>query len=278
MTLPIVDTHQHYWDLVRFSYPWMSPELGILLQDYLPSDLKPILERNGVHKTVVVQALSSPAETDWLLELAAQFDFIAGVVGWADLTAPGLGQTLDRLMLNPRFKGLRHQVQDEPDDAWILRGDVQRGLGELARRNLPYDLLLHPRHLPLVPQVAEQHPDLRLVIDHLAKPPIAQGRLEPWATDLRQAALWPNVYCKLSGMATEAGAGWVDADLAPYVKVAVEAFGHERLMFGSDWPVCLIAGSYERVIGALRRALGPLSAEDEARMFGGNAIEVYRLF
>ena len=278
MTLPIVDAHQHYWDLVRFSYPWMSPELGILLQDYLPSDLKPILERNGVRRTVVVQALSSPAETDWLLELAAQSDFIAGVVGWADLTAPGLGQTLDRLMLNPRFRGLRHQVQDEPDDAWILRGDVQRGLGELARRNLPYDLLLHPRHLPLVPQVAEQHPDLRLVIDHLAKPPIAQGRLEPWATDLRQAALWPNVYCKLSGMATEAGAGWVDADLAPYVKVAVEAFGHERLMFGSDWPVCLIAGSYERVIGALRRALGPLSAEDEARMFGGNAIEVYRLF
>jgi L-fuconolactonase len=277
MTLPIVDAHQHYWDLVRFSYPWMSPELGILLQDYLPSDLKPILERNGVRRTVVVQALSSPAETDWLLELAAQSDFIAGVVGWADLTAPGLGQTLDRLMLNPRFRGLRHQVQDEPDDAWMLRDDVQRGLGELARRNLPYDLLLHPRHLPLVPQVAERQPELRMVIDHLAKPLIAQGRLEPWATDLRRAALCPKVYCKLSGMPTEAGAGWTDANLMPYVRVAVEAFGYERLMFGSDWPVCLLEGGYERVIGALRGALGPLSADDETRIFAGNAREFYGL-
>jgi L-fuconolactonase len=277
MTLPIVDAHQHYWDLVRFSYPWMSPELGILLQDYLPSDLKPILERNGVRRTVVVQALSSPAETDWLLELAAQSDFIAGVVGWADLTAPGLGQTLDRLMLNPRFRGLRHQVQDEPDDAWMLRDDVQRGLGELARRNLPYDLLLHPRHLPLVPQVAERQPELRMVIDHLAKPLIAQGRLEPWATDLRRAALCPKVYCKLSGMPTEAGAGWTDANLMPYVRVAVEAFGYERLMFGSDWPVCLLEGGYERVIGALRGALGPLSADDETRIFAGNARKFYGL-
>jgi L-fuconolactonase len=277
MTLPIVDAHQHYWDLAHFSYPWMTPDLGILLRDYLPADLKPILELNGVQRTVLVQALSSPAETDWLLELATQADFVAGVVGWADLTAPSLGDTLDRRMLNPRFKGLRHQVQDESDDAWLLRDDVQRGLGELARRNLPYDLLLHPRHLSLVPEVAARHPDLRLVIDHLGKPPIAQGRLEPWATDLRRAALYPNVYCKLSGMATEAGAGWTDAAVVPYVQAAVEAFGCQRLMFGSDWPVCLLAGTYQRVIRALRGALGPLSAEDEARVFAGNAIEFYQL-
>ena len=144
MTLPIVDAHQHYWDLARFGYPWMSPDLSILQRDYLPPDLRPILERNGVRQTVVVQALSSPSETDWLLKLAERTDFIAGVVGWADLTASDLGQTLDRLRLNPRLKGLRHQVQDEPDDAWLLREDVQRGLGELERWDLPYDLLLHP--------------------------------------------------------------------------------------------------------------------------------------
>ncbi len=277
MTLPIVDAHQHYWDLARFSYPWMNPGLGILLRDYLPQDLKPILERNGVRKTVAVQALSSPAETDWLLQLAEQSGFIAGVVAWADLTAPDLGEALDRLQLRPFFKGLRHQVHDEASDRWLLRDDVQRGLNELACRDLPYDLLLYPRHLPLVPEVAGRQPKLRLVIDHLAKPAIEQGILEPWAGDLRRASLYPNVYCKLSGMITLAGVGWTAADLVPYVRVAVEAFGYRRLMFGSDWPVCLLAGTYERVIGALRDALGPLSEEDEARVFAGNAIEFYKL-
>jgi L-fuconolactonase len=281
MTLSIVDAHQHYWDLARFSYPWMTPDLGVLERDYLPADLEPILTSNGVRKTVVVQAISSPAETDWLLDLAARSSFIAGVVGWADLQSPDLGKELDRLMRSRYFKGLRHQVHDEPDDAWLLRADVQRGLGELERRGLPYDLLLFPRHLPQVPEVAERHPDLRLVIDHLSKPPIAAGHLEPWATDLRRAAAYPNVYCKLSGMATQAGQEWADTDIAPYVQVAVEAFGTARLMFGSDWPVCLLAGTYARILAALQGAVrdgrGLLSAADEARLFGGTATEFYKL-
>ncbi len=275
----VVDAHQHFWSLRSFSYPWMTAEMRILRRDYLPEDLATILARSGVDRTVVVQAVHSVDETRWLLALANAYNFISGVVGWVDMAAPEVGEALDELGQDPYFKGVRHIWHDEHDDAWILRPDVLRGLGEVARRSLTYDLLIRPRHLQYVQRLAERHPDLRLVVDHIAKPQIADGLIEPWAAGLRAVARYPNIYCKLSGIITEARwDSWKPDDLKPYVRVAVDAFGPDRVMFGSDWPVCLLAGSYEQVLGALKESLANLSEEERRGVFGGNAIAFYRLW
>src|SRR6266849_1057790 len=224
-----IDAHQHFWDIQRFQYPWMPAGESPLRRNFLPHQLAPTLERNNFQGSVVVQANTIIEETHWLLELAAQHEFIRGVVGWVDLTDAHLGAMLDELQRHAKFKGARHLVHDEPDVGWLLRADVLRGLSELARRDLPYDLLLRPHHLKLVPRIAEHVPKLRMVIDHIAKPPIAAQRLDGWAEDMVAAAQIPQVYCKLSGMITEADPrDWKAEHLRPYVAHVFAQVGPDR--------------------------------------------------
>ena len=273
-----IDAHQHFWDIQRFQYPWMPAGESPLRRNFLPDQLAPILERNHFDGSVVVQANTIIEETRWLLDLAAQHEFIRGVVGWVDLTDARLGATLDELQRHPKFKGARHLVHDEPDVNWLLRADVLRGLSELARRDLPYDLLLRPPHLKLVPRIAEHLPKLRMVIDHIAKPPIAAQRLNGWAEDIAAAAQIPEVYCKLSGMITEADPrGWKAEHMRPYVAHVLAHFGPDRLMFGSDWPVCTLAGTWKQVLAAFTQAAGPQTIEVRDKLLGATAARFYRL-
>lgn len=273
-----IDAHQHFWDIQRFRYPWMPAGDSPLRRSFLPNQLEPILERNHFHGSVVVQANTTLEETHWLLELAAQHEFIRGLVGWVDLTDAQLGATLDELQRHAKFKGARHLVHDEPDVNWLLRADVLRGLSELASRDLPYDLLLRPQHLKLVPRIAEQAPRLRMVIDHIAKPPIAAQRLDGWAEDIAAAAKIQQVYCKLSGMITEADPhGWKAQDLKPFVAHVLQHFGPDRLMFGSDWPVCTLAGTWKEVLAAFTQAAGPQTIEVREKLLGATAAAFYRL-
>ena len=274
----MIDSHQHFWQVGRFDYPWMSSDLGVLYRDYLPDDLAPILERNGVNQTVLVQASNSVAESRWLLDLADENSFIAGVVGWVDLMSVEIDAQLDELSAHPKFKGVRHLVESEPHDDWLVRPAVLAGLRKLSERGLSYDLLVHTRHLRYVPQVADSCPDLPLVIDHMAKPPIARNEIEAWAGALKPVARYPNVYCKLSGLVTEANwNSWQANDLRPYVEYALELFGADRMMFGSDYPVCLLAASYERVLGAFQELVERLGDSDRDKIFSKNAARFYRL-
>ena len=274
----IVDSHQHFWQVGRFDYPWMTPEVGVLCRDYLPPALAPLLDQNGVGKTILVQASNSLAETRWLLELAEQNSFIAGVVGWVDLTADGFVDQLDEFIAHPKFKGVRHLVESEPQDDWLTQPGVLANLRTLAGRGVAYDLLVHTRHLQQALTVALSCPELRLVVDHLAKPPIARAEIDDWSRGLRELGSQPNVSCKLSGLVTEADwAWWRVEDLKPYVDLALDVFGPRRLMFGSDWPVCLLAGSYYRVQEAAQAMLAQLSEEDRGRIFAANAVEFYQI-
>ncbi len=273
-----IDAHHHFWQLDRFRYPWMTPDLEPLLRDYGPADLQPLLAAHHVDRSVLVQTISSLDETRWFLQLSERHEFIAGVVGWVDLTDPALDQMLDELAPHPKFVGVRHQVHDEPDDRWLLRDDVLRGLAQLAARSIPYDLLLRPRHIPAAIEVALALPELSLVVDHIAKPAIAHRGWDDWAKPFAKLAKHPNVTCKLSGMITEADwQQWQPGDLRPYVDHALSCFGAERLMFGSDWPVCLLAGGYGRVVAALEENLAGLSDAERADVFGGTAVRVYGL-
>jgi L-fuconolactonase len=268
----MIDSHQHFWQVGRFDYPWMSSDLGVLYRDYLPEDLAPILQRNGIDQTVLVQASNSVAETRWLLELADANPFIAGVVGWVDLTAS------DDLCSHPKLKGVRHLVESEPDDGWLTRPDVMSGLKKLSARGCSYDLLVHTRHLRYVPQVVESCPELQFVIDHMAKPPIARNEIKAWAEAMKPVAAFANIYCKLSGLVTETNwASWRTADLRPYVDHALELFGTDRMMFGSDYPVCLLAASYDRVLESFQELLQDLSDADRDKIFSTNARRFYRL-
>ena len=276
----VIDAHQHYWEVGRFDYRW--PEQGIpsLDRDFLPEHLEPELAEAGVARTVLVQVLHTADETQWMLDLADRNPSIAGVVGWVDLTkAPEVvAGDLEAVRRHPRLVGIRHLVHEEPDDDWLARRDIVRGLGVLEVQSVPYDLLLRPQHLRHVPDLSEAVPDLPMVIDHIAKPLIRDGVVEPWGSEFRAAAENPNVWCKLSGMITEADhASWVAADLAPYVEIALDAFGTDRLMFGSDWPVCTPAGSYGSVVAALREVLGGIDTAVEDGLFGANATAFYRL-
>jgi L-fuconolactonase len=275
---PKIDSHHHLWDLSRFDYGWMPPGDSIIKRDYLPSDLEPLLEKNGIAATVLVQAHESVEEADWLLDLFAANDLIAGVVAWVDLASPDVSEVLDRLMARGGLVGIRHGAEHDPDQEWLTRDESIRGLREVAARGLAYDVLTRPHQLWQIPPLADRVPGLRMVVDHISKPPIATGEIEPWAADIAKVAAIPGVYCKLSGMVTEADhANWTPSDLKPYVKHILDVFGLDRLMFGSDWPVCLLAAKYDEVLAAALEAAGPLSAEDTARLLGGNAIDFYGL-
>jgi L-fuconolactonase len=266
----IVDAHQHFWEVGRFDYPWMTRDLGVLYRDYLPTG-----PQSGVDKIVVVQASNSLAESRWLLSLADEHEFIAGVVGWVDLAGAGVDDELAELTKHPRLKGVRHLVESEPADDWLVQPAVLAGLQRLAARGLSYDLLVHTRHLRHARTVAETCPDLRLVIDHLAKPPIAKHGFEEWAREFKPLAEYPNMHCKLSGLVTEANwSSWTTDDLRPYVEYALELFGPRRLMFGSDHPVCLLAASYSRVLESFQKIVGD---EYHELIFRENAREFYRL-
>ena len=274
----IVDSHQHFWRLGRFDYPWMTPDLGVLYRDYLPETLEPILNRSGVSKTVLVQASNSLEETKWLLALSDKYEFIGGVVGWVDLTSSSVTTQIDEFTRYPKFKGVRHLIESEPADDWLVRGDVLSGLKALEDRDVSYDLLVHTRHLKHVPTVAQMFPNLRLVIDHLAKPPIAKTEIEEWKAVFQSLAQFQNISCKLSGMVTEANhASWKTDDLRPYVATALESFGVERLMFGSDWPVCLLAASYERVLESAQGLVSDLEMDSQTQIFAANAVDFYKL-
>ena len=275
----MIDAHQHFWDVTRFRYPWMEgDELEPLRRNHLPADLEPLLGRAGVDRTVFVQTRHDLEENRWVLQLCARYDFIAGVVGWVDLAGEACDEQLSEFAGDRRFVGVRHITHDEADDDWIVRDDVLRGLRALERRGMPFDLLLRPRHLRHVPTLARRLPELPMVIDHLAKPPIKAGRVDGWRQEFEAAARYPNVHCKLSGMVTEADwRAWTAEGLEPYVRIALDAFGPERLMFGSDWPVCTLAASYEQVVAALSDALGPIGAGERAAIFGGTAARFYRL-
>jgi len=273
-----IDAHQHYWDVSRLEYPWMSPEDAVLHRNYGPEDLEPVLRDHHFDGTVTVQANVVMEETWWLLELAAATQSIKGVVAWVDLTDPKIGSILDACQQHPKFKGARHIVHDEPDVRWLLRDDVIRGLRELARRGIPYDLLLRPPHLPLIPELAEQAPGLRMVIDHIAKPLIASHVWEPWARDMETVSKIPGMHCKISGMITEANhKAWSADDLRPYVRHVLKLFGPDRLMFGSDWPVCKLAGTWKQTLAAFTQACGPLPRNEREKMLGETAVNFYGL-
>ena len=278
----IVDAHQHFWSAPLDRYPWMTDELAAIRRPFRPKDLAPILKANGVDRTVVVQARMDLDETKDLLQLAAENDFVAGVVGWVDLTDPNVGRTLRDLKSDPRgskLVGIRHQVQDEPDPNWLLRSDVQRGLAAVGEAGLAYDLLIRPRELPAAYETARRLSHMRFVVDHVAKPPIRGGDLDAWEHGMqRMAEIW-NMHCKLSGLVTEADwSTWTPEQLRPIVARVLRWFGQGRCLFGSDWPVCLLAASYDRVLEALRFCLQdvrrPIMVE---RILGNNARRFYRL-
>jgi L-fuconolactonase len=276
-----IDSHHHFWDPGRATYPWMTDDLAPIRRPFGPADLRPLIDGMRISRTILVQTRSSTEETEEFLATAAAERFIAGVVGWVDLTDPAVADEIARLRAAPggdRLVGVRHQVQDEPDPEWLARPDVRRGLAAVASAGLAYDLLVRPRELPAAFDAAAALPDLRFVVDHIGKPRIAAAEMEPWASRIRSMAELPNVACKLSGMVTEADwRSWTTVDLHPYVDAVLEAFGAERLLFGSDWPVCLMAASYDRVVGADRELLAALSDRERARIFGETAAEVYRL-
>jgi L-fuconolactonase len=275
----IIDAHHHLWDLAARDQDWISgAALAPLRRDFLLGEYQPLAECHGVAASVVVQTVTVPGETPELLALAAASDLIAGVVGWADLTSPGLADRIAELTALPgggKLVGLRHQVQNEPDPQWLARPDVLRGLAAIADAGLVYDLVVTPGQLS---QAAAAVPDLLFVLDHLGKPPIASGSIQPWARDLRRLARLPNTAGKLSGLVTEADwSRWKVDDLRPYADAALGVFGPARTMFGSDWPVCTLAASYGEILEAARDLTGQLSAAERAAVFAGTATSVYRL-
>jgi len=277
-----IDAHQHFWDLSlqdTFDYRWLTAaDKTAIHRTYLPEDLSPQLEAAGVDRTIFVQTQHNLLENDWVLKLATDNPFIAGIVGWVDLTSTECESQLLALKEHTKFVGVRHITQDEVDDDFIVRDDVLRGLRVLEKHQVPFDLLFFVKHLRHASTLAEALPDLPMVIDHLAKPEIAAGRMEYWRDDFLAASEHPNIYCKLSGMVTEADwKKWTVDDLRPFVDYALECFGPDRLMFGSDWPVCELAASYADVIDALRTLIEPLSAAEKNQIFGKTAADFYRI-
>jgi L-fuconolactonase len=278
----LVDAHHHVWDLSVRDQDWITgPELAPLRRDFSLTDLEPDARAAGVAATVLVQTITVPEETPEFLALAADSDLVAGVVGWTDLTAPDVTDTLAGLCEGPGggyLAGIRHQVQGEPDPRWLLRPDVLRGLTALAEAGLVYDLVVKPHQLPAAVEAAQRLPGLTFVLDHLGKPPIASGELQPWATHVRQLAALPNTVCKLSGMVTEADwDAWTVKHLEPYADTVLDAFGPGRLMFGSDWPVCRLAATYEEVVAAARAFTAGLGPAERRDVFTGTAVRTYRL-
>ena len=277
----LIDAHHHFWDrsLPQFDNSWQETEgLEKICKTFLPEDLQPRIEQAGVDKTVFVQSQHNVEENRWVLGLAEQYDWIAGVVGWVDLASTECESQVEEFKDHPKFVGVRHVVQDEPNDDFIIQDDVLQGLAVLEKHGVPYDLLFYVKHLKHAVTVARRFPNLKFVIDHLAKPIIKEKQTEGWIENFAAAAKCENVSCKLSGMVTEADwQNWTPADLKPYVETALEKFGSDRCMFGSDWPVCELAASYQQVFDALTQCIGGVSASEREKILGKNAIDFYSL-
>lgn len=274
----IIDAHQHFWQFDPVRDAWITEDMQTIRKDFLPADLEPVLKNNGVDGCVAVQADQSETETDFLLRLAGENAFIKGVVGWVDLRAGDVKSRLEHYAQFPLLKGFRHIVQGEPDKNFLLRDDFGRGIKALAEYDFTYDILVYPHQLPAVAEFVKKFSGHPLVIDHLAKPDFETGELKGWEQHIRNIARYKNVYCKLSGMVTEADMqNWKQEDFIPFLEVALEAFGPDRLMFGSDWPVCLLAAEYEEVAGIVRQFVSKLSQAEQTQIMGGNAVEFYKI-
>ncbi|WIY23430.1 amidohydrolase family protein [Parasedimentitalea psychrophila] len=272
-----IDAHQHFWSVARDDYGWLTPELETLYRDFLPADLAPELERHQIAATILVQAAPSVAETRFMLSLADDHSFIKGVVGWVDFEHPGAAQQISELAEHAALVGLRPMIQDIADPDWMLRPDLTPAFQALIAQGLTFDALTLPPHLPNLIQLLQRHPDMRVVINHGSKPLIRDGLIQPWAENMAALARDTQAYCKLSGLVTEANADWTTEDLKPYVDHLLSCFGPDRLIWGSDWPVCLLASSYEHWMETTDSLLSGLSASERDAILGENAARAYSL-
>lgn len=272
-----IDAHQHFWNYDHREYDWIDDAMASIRRDFLPAELKPLLENNGFQGSIVVQVRQNLEETHWLLKLAEDNPFILGVVGWVDLRSPQLHAQLESLAGKPKLVGIRHIVQNEPE-GFLLQPDFLRGISILAEFDIAYDLLIYSKHLPIAVEFVRRFPRQRFVLDHLAKPPIKSGVIDLWARGIRELASFPNVQAKVSGLVTEADwQAWKPEEVRTYLDVAFECFGPGRLMIGSDWPVCTVAASYERTMNLVRDYLSRYAAEEREAVLGGNAAKFWRL-
>lgn len=273
-----IDSHHHFWHYNPVEFGWIDETMRVIRRDFLPEDLRGEIARAGIEGVVSVQARQSLSETRSLLEFADANDFIKGVVGWVEISSARVSEDLEHFAAKPKFKSVRHVIQGEQDDNFILRSDFNRGIRVLKRFSLAYDILVLERHLPQTIRFVDDHPDQVFVMDHIAKPRIKDGIFEPWNQNIRELAKRPNVSCKISGMVTEADfSGWSEAQLRPYFDTVLEAFGPQRLMFGSDWPVCLVASSYATWRDVVSHWVAGLTTHEQDRILGGTAVEVYKL-
>jgi L-fuconolactonase len=273
-----LDSHQHFWHYTPAEYLWISDRMAALKHDFLPEDLQPLLQSIHFDGCVAVQARQNLEETKWLLELAERHEFIKGVVGWVDLCSEKLPGQLQRFASHPKLTGVRHVVHDEPDDEFMLRPEFRRGISQLREFDLAYDLLLFPKHLKPAVRLVREFPEQPFVLDHIAKPMIAQRLFSPWQEDLQQLAKFPNVSCKLSGMVTETGwKQWQPDDFRRYMDIVFEAFGTARLMIGSDWPVCTVSGDYKPTMQVVIDFAQQFPIEVRAGILGENCARFYRI-
>ena len=272
-----IDAHHHLWKYSATEHGWIAPDQQVIRRDFLPEDLEPLMHHFGIEGTVAVQARGALEETTWLLGLADKHPLIRGVVGWVPLTeGAGVKRSLERFAGNRKLRGVRHVVQDEPDPRFILRKDFNEGVAALRETGLRYDILIFERHLPAAIEFVDRHPNQTFILDHVAKPRIKDKILAPWDRNMRELAKRQNVYCKLSGMITEADPKlWTPEGLQPYIDVVLAAFGPRRIMYGSDWPVMLLAGDYVRWYGTVTNAIAKLSKAEQDRIMGGTAAEAY---
>jgi len=272
-----LDAHQHFWELARGDYGWLTPDLAPIYRDFLPRDLEPLLARAGIEATILVQAAPTVAETEFMLSLAERTGFVRGVVGWVDFAAPDAPETIARLAENPLLVGLRPMIHDIADEAWMVGAGLTPAFEALIAADLAFDALVRPPHLPYLRRLLDRHPDLRVVIDHAAKPLIADRIVEPWTRDMAALADGTEVCCKLSGMVTEAEEDWTADSLKPYVDGVLGMFGTRRVIWGSDWPVCTLASSYDRWVDVTARLLNGLTEPERDAVMGGNGSRFYRL-
>src|SRR5665647_1807742 len=273
-----IDSHQHFWSHNSTEYGWISNDMEILQKDYLPDQLKTELSSIGFDGSVAVQARQSLAETQWLLNLADQHSFIKGVIGWVDLCSPDVEEQLIQFSGNPKLVGIRHVIHDEQDENFILRKSFMRGIAYLNKFGLTYDILVFPRHLSNTIQLVSQFPEQVFILDHIAKPSIKDQKISLWKEHIEKLARFRNVYCKLSGMVTEANVkNWKQEELIPYLNIVFDAFGTDRLLIGSDWPVCTLAGSYKQIMQVVLDYIRPFPDQDKKKILGENAIKAYDL-
>jgi L-fuconolactonase len=273
-----IDAHQHFWIYNTADYAWIDDSMVALRRNFLPEDLRSELVSNDFDGSVAVQARQTPEETRWLLELAERSPWILGVVGWVDLRSKEIRSQLNVLARNPKLVGIRHIVQSEPDDRFLLQPDFLRGISLLEEFDLAFDILIYAKHLAVATEFVERFPRQRFVLDHLAKPPIKSGHIDSWAQGIARLAAFPNVFCKLSGLVTEADCkNWQPEQILPFLEVAFESFGPARLMLGSDWPVCLAAASYKRAVDVVKNYVFDHKPECQDAVFGGNAQRFWRL-